>query len=211
MRADAVSVRSLICVSLIVLIAALAGCAPKNPFIAWQEGVARYVETQGHGSISVLRETTDLRSPRSHRPAQIIIGELDVPVAGSGLFVEARDVRGVLLGVRRVGTDNWFLFLVGVINRQGEHPRIEDIRLAGLVADSRGLRWSLAEADPAALDRYLSSLSLTGDKTPHPVQHHVLFPMIEDVFRLDVAGSVVTATDTRSGACWKLVILQQPG
>jgi len=35
--------------------------------------------------------------------------------------------------------------------------------------------------------------------------------MFDDVFRLDVAGSIVTATETRSGACWKLVIFQEPG
>jgi len=209
MRPGMASLRPVTRVSLVLLMAGLAGCAPKDPFIAWQEGVTRYVENQGHGSISVLRDTTDLRSPRSHRPAQITIGELDVPVAGSGLFIETRDVRGVLLGVRRVGTRNWFFFLVGVIHRQGEHPRIEDIRLAGLSAEGSGLRWSLAEADPAPLGRYLSSL--TGNETPHPAQHHLLFPMFDDVFRLDVAGSIVTATETRSGACWKLVIFQEPG
>jgi hypothetical protein len=35
--------------------------------------------------------------------------------------------------------------------------------------------------------------------------------MFDDVFRLDVTGSIVTATETRSGACWKLVVPQEPG
>lgn len=193
-------------VSLAMLMAGFAGCAAKDPFMAWREGVTRYVETQGHGSISALRDTTDLRSPRSYRPAQITIGQLDVPAAGSSLFAEPRDVRGVLLGVRQVEGRYWFLFLVGVMNRQGEHPRIEDVRLVGLSVDGRGQRWLMTQADPAALDRYLSSLA--GGRTPHPAQHHLLFPRFEDVFHLEVTGPVVTATETRSGACWKLPIPQ---
>jgi hypothetical protein len=208
MRLASLSVHAATRVSLAVLIAGLAGCAPKDPFMAWQEGVTRYVDGRGHGSISALRATSDLRSPRSHRPAQLTIGELNVPVAGSGLFSETRDVRGVLLGIRRVDQRDWCFFLVGVISRQSEHPRIEEIRLVGLIAESRGLRWSMTEADRAVLDRYLSSQ--TGNQTPHPAQHHLLFPGLEDVFRLEVSGSVVTATETRSGACWKLVIPQGP-
>ena len=209
MRLGSLSVHAATRVLLAVLTAGLAGCAAKDPFMAWQEGVTRYVETQGHGSISALRDTTDLRSPRSHRPAQLTIGELDVPVAGSGLFSEPRDVRGVLLGIRRVDQHDWFFFLLGVINRQGEHPRIEDIRLVGLSTQGKGLHWSMTGADPAPLARYVSSL--TGTETPHPAQHHLLFPRFEDIFRLDVTGSIVTATETLSGACWKLVIPQGPG
>ena len=66
-------------------------------------------------------------------------------------------------------------------------------------ADSAGLRWRLSDAQDASTKRYRDSLPGPDAMPPTPWPQ-LAFPMPNDTFRLSIADSLVTVTETRSGA-----------
>ncbi len=189
---------------LLVAPAASTGCAVTNPIQAWQDRLTRYIAEQGNGDPAVLRETVDLRSRRSLRPARITFGESNIPCPGVWPFAGKRDANGVLLGEQHIGPHNWYFFLVGIIeHRPRSTSGPEDVRLVGFTVNRTTFRWRVAEPQPEALAQYLAASSASHPRV-RPRGPYAPFPAPTDVFSLDVAGNVVTATEENSGARWAL-------
>ena len=191
--------------SLLAMLTITTGCMAKAPLPAWQNCLTRYIVQQGNGDPNVLSDTTDLHSRRSLRPARITFGELDIPGRGIWPFVTRRDANGVLLGRRRVGSRDWFIFLVGVVKRRANHTAgLEDIRLLGFTVKQRKLCWRVDRRNPRAVVQYLGARRLDDPNKTSRYPSHAVFPATTDVFKLEVRGDVVTATEQTSGAVWQL-------
>ena len=191
--------------NLLAILTITAGCAAKAPLRAWQDRLTQYIAQQGNGDPNVLSDTTDLHSRRSLRPARITFGELDIRGRGLWPFVTRRDANGVLLGQRRVGSRDWFLFLVGVVKRRANHTAgLEDIRLLGFTIKQRKLCWRVARRNPRAVAQYVGARRLDDPNKTSRYSSHASFPAATDVFKLEVRGDAVTATEQTSGAVWQL-------
>jgi hypothetical protein len=179
------------------------GCAAGRPLAAWQDSLTTYIAREGHGDPHVLRETPQLRSTNSLRPATIRFSKLDVRGAGLPPFVERRDVHGVMLDRKEGRSSDHYAFLVGVVNRPfsgGSH--LADMRLAVFQMHGNDIRWRVSRPDPEALERYLAAVS--ADRALPRHGQHQTFPADDDVFHLSVDAQSVVARDERSGATWRV-------
>jgi hypothetical protein len=181
----------------------LCGCAVRPPLLAWQARVSDYIRGAGCGDANVLVGLPQLRCRGAERPARITIGVDNLP-AGLGA---TRDVQGLLLGYRRLGDAPCYIFIVGVlrIGTPGGGPAdpardIEDVRLVALRPAGEGLVWERGEPDGAALARYRAGRT-KARMLDSPAD---LFPGAGDLFQLRVEGRVITVTERRSGATWRL-------
>jgi hypothetical protein len=125
---------------------ALGGCSADQPINAWQQRFTDYTMKQGNGDPSVLRESAELRSTRSIRPAQIRFDHDDIASPGLPPFVDRFDVHGVLVGQHTDGRNPTFFFLVGVVERpySGRAARVEDVRLVSCTVRDRTHHWKTA-------------------------------------------------------------------
>jgi len=191
--------------NLLAMLTIITGCAAKAALPAWQHRLTQYIAQQGNGDPNVLSDTTDLHSRRSLRPARITFGELDIPGGGIWPFATSRDANGVLLGRHRVESHDWFLFLVGVVKRRASHAAgIEDIRLLGFTIEQRKLCWRVDRRNPRAVAQYVGARRRDDPNRTSGYSSHAAFPAATDVFKLDVHGGIVTATEQTSGAVWQL-------
>jgi hypothetical protein len=179
----------------VTLLGAAGGCAGQRPIDAWQDSLARYVEREGHGDPSILRDSPALRSPNALRPGVIRFSKLNV--RGPGLF----DVHGVMLDT---GTPERYAFLVGVVRRPSSgRSRLEDVRLVLCEFDRSTTRWKVSPPDPEALAAYVRAVSDGDEDLPrHP--HEQVFPALDDVFEYEVESGVAVARHPRSGAAWRV-------
>ncbi|MCH7702997.1 MAG: hypothetical protein IID37_15045 [Planctomycetes bacterium] len=169
------------------------GCTRVDPITFWQDHLASYIELEGNGDPAVLRDQPDLHSPRRDRPSQITFA-----TSPSG----GRDARGILVGVRNVGGEPWYFFLVGVTRHSGNaFSRTEDVRLAAFTLAGHKLKWRVSSPHEASLRQYRSG-RIDAARAGVPTQ--VGFPAPLDVFHLVVSEGVVTITEQRSGAKWRL-------
>ena len=191
--------------SLIGLTLLGSGCAVQGPLPTWQRRVERYVARQGNGDPNVLRDTVDLRARSAPRPARVTFGELNVPGPGLWPFRSTRDVNGVLVGRHTLGSENWFIFVVGVVQRQPvSEAGVEDIRLLGFTSAQNRLRWCVAPEAPEAVARYVRTW-LPDNTAPQVVAPPApAFPADADVFTLEPDGQCVTVTEQHSGATWQM-------
>jgi hypothetical protein len=118
---------TVLCLSILTLATLSLGCgggARQASVSAWQKNVEQYVRVQGKGDPAVLRDLTLSDSRRGFA------------VVGSDRPSESTDANGVLIGFREIDGRGYFIYLVGVVERQ----RVKEIRLAALTTD--GGRWS---------------------------------------------------------------------
>ncbi len=171
----------------------VAGCMPTDPITLWQDRLARYIEHEGNGDPVVLRDQPDLHSPRRDRPSQITFAASPS---------SRRDVRGLLVGVRSVGTEPWYFFLVGITRHRGKvFSRTEDVRLVAFTPAGDKLRWRVSPPHDASLQQYRSGRIDAAGAGASP---YTGFPSPLDIYHLALSEGVATVTEQRSGAKWRL-------
>ena len=176
-----------------------------QPLKAWQQRFTDYTMNEGGGDLNILRESVELRSANSLRPAQIRFDHDDIAADGLPPFVDRIDAHGVMVGQHPDGGRPVFFFLVGLIERpfSGRAARIEDVRLVSCTVRDGGHLWKVSDPSPEALNQYLASSSNDQNRAnPHPFNR--TFPLIDDDFRFEVRDGYALAADARSGAVWRL-------
>jgi hypothetical protein len=124
---------------------------------AWQHKLAEHIDHTGQGDPAVLARLPMQRATGTLRPARISFGVLDV---------ESRlpeddgfDVQGLLLGPAAQGDAAGYLFVVGIVQRQGYRPvAIADIRLVRMSVRGGHIDWVVGGANAQALARYRAAL-----------------------------------------------------
>ena len=186
----------------------LGGCSASKPIKVWQQHLTDYTMNQGNGDLNVLRESAELRSTDSLRPAQIRFDHNDIAAAGIAPFVDRLDAHGVMVGQHAGSGNPTFFFLVGVVERpfSGKAAEVKDIRLVSCtVRDGKHHYWKMSEPSSDAVAKYLASTPADGTRPdPHPV--HRSFPLIDDDFRFEVRDGYAHAVDARSGAVWRIAL-----
>jgi hypothetical protein len=193
-----------------LLAAVIAGCTSRRPIEAWQQRLSSYIMDQGNGDPNILRDTWDVHSRRSLRPARLTFGELDLPGRGLPPFRDKLDVNGVLLGHKTTDEDSWFIFLVGVVKRR-PHSRagIKDIRLVAFTIRQEHLCWRVGRRNRKALRTYVHSLKPTSSDEKASPRSPPTFPHPTDVYRLEISDQNVTAVHEGSGATWRLSLQEE--
>jgi hypothetical protein len=124
---------------------------------AWQHRLAEYIDKAGDGDPAVLARLPALRATGTLRPARISfwVLDLDASVAEADGF----DVQGLLLSPAAADAAESYVFVVGIVQRQGYRPAaIADIRLVVMsVRDGRPV-WSVGDGNAQALARYRAAL-----------------------------------------------------
>ena len=160
----------------------------------WQESVVGYVNDEGEGSLSVLRNIT-LRG-----------GRRGFAVLGHPVPARAQDVVGLLLAHRPVLGRPTFIYLVAQVVRQ----QVRDVRLALLSEQDGKLRWQLGPENDDALRTYLAWRrdrwqSLYPDRDDPPLSYQD-FPLEEDAFDVSVGEHEISAEHSASGARWTVAV-----
>lgn len=193
------------CAALGLWIGALTGCASRDPIASWQNRVTRFVAKEGNGDPNVLRDAAQWRSRTSLRPGRITFGRFDVGSSGDRPTVGTRDVQGILLGQTQVDSRQWYVFLLGVVDRsKGAKPGLDELHLAAMCVNGDDLLWRIAEPDQSALDKYLAVVE---PKRVHPTTGKLArakFPSPFDAFQLTQSNGVAVATEETSKAQWRL-------
>jgi hypothetical protein len=182
--------------ALLAIALVCAGCSTGRPMARWQSTLEQYVTDTGNGDLNVLRQV----QPGS-------------PLIKFGITDDDLDVKGVLLGVRAVASRTWYIYLAGVTKDYD----VQDIRLMAVTREDQPREnsrddydWSVAAQDKVATNRYRSSRIDAWRKNQAQVrddkQFKMIFPARDDLFTLNVQGTMAIATDPLSGATWRMVI-----
>jgi hypothetical protein len=197
----------------LLLVGVLAGCAVRAPhpdgtesqsslpertvkrlISVWERELNRYIGHEGGGDPAALSQTRALHSRDVPRPARITFSVLDVDAQVPSR--DGWDVERVLIGKRSSGTCHWYIFLVGIVARNGYRPMsIQDIRVVGLSAWGGQLSWVVGTPDRNAVRRYWETFRGSAA---------VRFPEAADQFIMWVDEGRVTVHEIRSAAEWSL-------
>lgn len=183
----------------------LGGCTASQPLKAWQQRLTDYTMKEGDGDLNVLRESAELRSTDSLRPAQIRFDHDNIAAAGLPPFVNRVDAHGVMVGQYSEGGNPMFFFLVGVVERpySGQAAKVEDVRLVSCTVREGRHHWKMNEPSQDNLNKYLA-LTWAGSRRADPHPTHRTFPLVDDDFRFEVRGGYAIAADARSDAVWRI-------
>jgi len=199
----------------LLLLCVLAGCAVRAPrtdvvepqaalpettverlISAWEQELTGYINREGGGDPAALSRTQALHSRDVARPARITFGILDVEPNVPNR--DGWDVQGLLIGRQTSDLRNWYVFVVGIVTRDGYRPSsIQDIRLVAFSAQGRKLTWQMSPPDPYAVRRYRDTL--LGSAT-------VRFPADTDRFSMNAIGERLWVEEAGSGATWALLL-----
>jgi hypothetical protein len=106
------------------------------------------------------------------------------------------DVEGVLIGKHFSGARNWYVFLIGIVERSGYRPAsIQDILIVGLAAEKGQLTWATSPSNREAVERYRETFR------DYPM---VRFPADTDRFVMNVSEDRASVQELQSGAEWSL-------
>ena len=177
----------------VLCLAALTGCASSGSknIAGWQKSVEQYIHERGDDP-AVLRDAC----LEDGRPGFVVIGGLDPR--------KSTDARGILLGHKTIDNRPWFIYLVGIVQRE----KVQEIRLAALSATPSGQRtWRIGPRDSKSLKLYRDwgwnewkKVAAGAHGAPPP--HYTNFPRPDDVFDLTLDGQRLIAKHTASGAIW---------
>jgi len=196
----------------LLLLAVLAGCAVRAQYpdatgthtvppersvrrlvSVWVEQLGQYVRQEGAGDPAALSQLRVLRSRQVLRPARIMFSALDVDAEEPGR--DGWDVEGLLIG-KQAGTHNSYVFLVGIVARDGYRPlEVQDIRLVALSAGPGQFSWAMSPRQPNALRNYSETFRSFAA---------VRFPSDTDEFVMKVENDRVRVQERRSWAEWSL-------
>jgi len=182
------------------LAAGAGGCSSssKASLSSWQKSVTDYVNDKGAGDPVALRDVTlpDGRAGFSQ------LGQQDAAAS--------TDANGVLLGYEQAGGHLWFVYLVGLVEKE----RVTDIRLAAMSMDRGKAMWKRGPAPKSSLDAYRrhgakqAAERLPGRESLPP--RYAGFPKPDDVFKLTKGnGGKLVATHDASGARWEVTLAQK--
>jgi hypothetical protein len=139
-----------------------------------------------------LTQARALRSRHAVRPAQITFAALDVEASIPDR--DGWDVQGVLIGRYPVNGEGPWIFLVGIVARQGYRPvSIQDIRLVTFTARAGAFAWNVSAPAPQSVERYR-------DRAPGSTA--VKFPGPMDRFEMTGSAAGLQVRETGSGSEW---------
>lgn len=181
----------------LLALAALTGCLSQPTFSSWQGSLSKYVRETGNGDPTVLRTMT----LPDNRPGFSVIGHHDT--------TESTDVNGLLLGHEQVGGRMWFVYLVGLVEKE----RLKDIRLAAVSMENEKAIWKRGKGSKPSFNAYRADgIKQAKERFPErktPPPRYTDFPRPDDVFKLMNANGKLVATHEPSGARWELAITSQ--
>jgi hypothetical protein len=200
----------------LVFLALLAGCATRSSqtsagvppealaertvarlVAVWENQLCQFVEREGNGDPAVLPALRALHSPNALRPARITFGALDV--GADRTERGGWDLQGLLVGVQQGSVSTRYVFIVGIVERNGYLPSgIQDIRLVGVTLIAGSLIWEMSAANPAAAARYRDTFGSASASR---------FPAADDLFVMQISGERVLVHEARSGADWSLLAI----
>ncbi len=176
---------------------------------AWQKSLVRYVNKQGNGDLNVLRQPEG-------SPAQGDFSMLGAGRGGFPFFAPTRtDAHGTLLGRRAVLGQDWFIYLLGMVEYRGtladwpvDEPRLTDVRLVAVTARDGKFQWLASPPDPAALEQYvqpqLDAWRRSDPSRAAATTAPTRFPTPADRVALSAGDEAISAVDEHSGARWTI-------
>jgi hypothetical protein len=162
----------------------------------WQQQLADYIDRAGGGDPSVLAQLPARRATGTLRPARITFGALDIDASVAER--DGFDVQGLLLAALPDAGAQPYIFVVGIVQRDGYRPvALVDIRLVALTTRGGRAEWTVGEGDPQALSRYRAMLD--------PVAP-LRFPADQDRFELVPCAPRICVDEPLSSARWSLAV-----
>ncbi len=162
----------------------------------WRDDLTAYLKRGGEDWPTRLSRLRDVQTRRGLRPGRIYFSTL--AAGGDPDSADSWDVSGLLLGRQMVGGRDWYLFIVGVVQRESFRPiEVRDLRLMAFATGGSDPLWRQGEANPESLNRYWETF-----RQNIPVR----FPADDDGYRVEVVGNRVTVRELRSGAEWTLLL-----
>lgn len=175
----------------------LTGCVSQPTLSSWQGSVSKYVRDTGGGDPSVLRDMT----LADNRPGFSVIGHHDT--------TRSNDVNGLLLGHEQIDGELWFVYLVGLVEKE----RVKDIRLAAVSMENGKAVWKRGKESERSFNAYRDyGMKQAKDRFPArktPPPRYTDFPRPDDVFKLSNVNGNLVATHEASGARWGLTMLSE--
>jgi len=167
----------------------LAGCGGgtgvKPTYDGWKSSIQNHADTRGDGDINALRSSD---SQSEHIAYNVI---------GSERPEKSTDVNSILLGSRSILGQDWYVFIVGMV----EAGDVQDIRVAAARNGTPGLVWQFGLDDPAPISTYRAAKLRSRQRGDSGT---IGFPLEEDQFSLESTGSLITVVEKPSGARWTL-------
>jgi hypothetical protein len=174
--------------------AALGESHARRIVAVWQQQLTDYLDHAGGGDPAALAQLPSLRATGTLRPARIVFGALDVEASVAER--DGFDVQGLLLAPRPGATADPYVFVVGIVQRDGYRPvALVDVRLVAMATRGGRLEWTIGDGDPQALLRYRASMDPAA-----PLR----FPADKDRFELVACASGLCADESLSAARWSL-------
>lgn len=166
----------------------------------WRDDLTEYLNGEGGDWPTRLSQLRDIQTRRGLRPGRICFATL--AAGGDPDRADAWDVTGLLLGQEVVEGRRWYLFIVGIVQREDFRPvEVRDIRLAAFATGDEDPLWRQGAANPQSLKRY---------KDVYWENLPIRFPADDDNFGVTVTGSQVTVRELHSGAEWKIALTTNP-
>jgi hypothetical protein len=175
----------------------LGGCASSASIDSWKTEVDRYVTLHG-GDPNALRDVTLADQRRGFG----VIGQNDPR--------KSTDARALLLAHDQIAQKPWFIYLVGLVDKQ----KVKDIRLAARSQQpGQTPIWVMSKPDKKALKLYRdynAGLWRRSQPDPHKKEpsSYTTFPRDADQFDVKIDGTRVTAIHPPSGAQWHVDVSQ---
>jgi len=171
----------------------MVGCSSSASIPTWQKSLEQYVRTDGRGDPSILRTMTI----EGGRPGFAVIGEDDPH--------NSTDAKGLLLAHKQVEGKPWFIYLVGLVNKQ----QVSSLQLAALNVQGGKFHWAMGKPDANALKAYRNYHEEIGKQRSGQAKAPVTymgFPNEGDVFEVGVEQNRVDALHQQSGARWEVLV-----
>jgi hypothetical protein len=176
--------------------AAMSDAHARQVVAMWQQQLTDYLQRAGAGDPAALAQLPARRATGTLRPARITFGALDVETGAAER--EGFDVQGLLLDAAAGVGAQPYVFVVGILQREGYRPMaLVDVRLVALTPRGGQLLWTVGDGDAQALARYRAAVDAD---TP------LRFPADKDRFELVACGTRWCADEHASGARWSLDI-----
>ena len=162
----------------------------------WRQQVADYLDQAGGGDPAALAQLPSLRATGTLRPARIVFGALDVEASVAER--DGFDVQGLLLAPRPGATADPYVFVVGIVQRDGYRPvALVDVRLVAMATRTGHLEWTVGNGDPQALLRYRARMDPAA-----PLR----FPADKDRFELVPCAPGLCVDEQLSAGRWSLAV-----
>lgn len=181
----------------------LCGCSSNGGAVnlaGWQGSVEKYIDSEGKGDPNILR---GVFWPESRHSFSAIGG--DIPQ-------QSQDAKGLLLAIKPVNNRPWFIFIVGIVNKQV----VESIHVEALSLQGNTRLWKSSPDNPKAFQMYrdyydhLWKQRFPGRQSAPAM--YTTFPKEADTFNVTLeTGGKVVVTHPLSGARWEVVVDPKAG